>query len=148
MKEVNIDFFQFYYLLFDFHAHLPHLHGSCRPSGLVLTISGIKMYSTTTNNTKLLWLEAITYQNSETMALKSISIMQRNSDQLISSTPVIPWIAEILVPEMVNTKPEGLQDPCRFDKCARMTGFPCRIVNKPCCMFCKCTGNCKNPIKK
>jgi len=70
------------------------------------------MYSTTTNNTKLLWLEAITYQNSETMALKSISIMQRNSDQLISSTPVIPWIAEILVPEMVNTKPEGLQNPC------------------------------------
>ena len=74
--------------------------------------------------------------------------MQRNSDQLISSTPVIPWIAEILVPEMVNTKPEGLQHPCKCDKWARMTGCPCRIVNTPCCMFCKYKGNCKNPIKK
>ena len=54
----------------------------------------------------------------------------------------------ILVPEIVISKPEGLPDPCTCGKCARKNGCCCRVAGIKCCKYCKCKGgdSCQNPI--
>ena len=56
----------------------------------------------------------------------------------------------LLIPEIVISKPEGLPDPCTCGKCARKNGCPCRVAGIKCCKYCKCKGGdwCKNPIKE
>ena len=54
----------------------------------------------------------------------------------------------LLVPEIVISKPEGLPDPCTCCKCARKNGCRCRVAGIKCCKYCKCKGGdcCQNPI--
>ena len=54
----------------------------------------------------------------------------------------------IMVPEIVISKPEGLPDPCTCGKCARKNGCCCRVAGIKCCKYCKCKGgdSCQNPI--
>ena len=54
----------------------------------------------------------------------------------------------ILVPEIVISKPEGLPDPCTCGKYARKNGCCCRVAGIKCCKYCKCKGgdSCQNPI--
>lgn len=53
-----------------------------------------------------------------------------------------------LVPEIVISKPEGLQDPCTCGKCAHKNECPCWVAGIHCCKYCKSKGDdcCKNPI--
>ena len=55
---------------------------------------------------------------------------------------------DILVPEIVITKPEELLDPCRCGKCARKNVCPCRVVGIKCCKYCKykAPDKCRNPL--
>ena len=55
---------------------------------------------------------------------------------------------DLMVPEIVISKPEGLPDPCTCCKCARKNGCKCRVAGIKCCKYCKCKGGdcCKNPI--
>ena len=57
-------------------------------------------------------------------------------------------VNDLLVPEMVITKPEELPDPCKCGKCARKNVCPCRVARIKCCKYCKCkaTNECRNPI--
>lgn len=55
---------------------------------------------------------------------------------------------DVLVPEIVISKPEDLPDPCKCGKCARKNGCPCRVAGIRCCKYCKCKAGdlCRNPI--
>ena len=54
----------------------------------------------------------------------------------------------LIVPDIVISKPEGLPDPCTCGKCAHKNGCRCRVAGIKCCKYCKCKGgdSCKNPI--
>ena len=54
----------------------------------------------------------------------------------------------LLVPDIVISKPEGLPDPCTCGKCARNNSCRCRAAGIKCCKYCKCKGGtcCQNPI--
>ena len=58
----------------------------------------------------------------------------------------------ILVPEIVISKPEGLPDPCTCGKCACKNRFCCRVAWIKCYKYCKFQGgntcSCQNPITK
>ena len=51
----------------------------------------------------------------------------------------------ILVPEIVISKPEGFPDPCACGKCACKNGYCCRVAG---IKYCKCNrgDSCQNPI--
>lgn len=55
---------------------------------------------------------------------------------------------DLLVPDIVASKPEDLPDPCTCGKCARKNGCPCRVAEIRCCKYCKCKAGdlCKNPV--
>ena len=54
----------------------------------------------------------------------------------------------LLLPEIVISKPEGLPDPCTCGKCARKNSCRCGVAGIKCCKYCKCKGGncCQNPI--
>lgn len=41
--------------------------------------------------------------------------------------------------------PPDFPTPCKCLKCAKEKVCPCRVLNIPCCEFCKCKMNCRNP---
>ncbi len=51
----------------------------------------------------------------------------------------------LIVSEIVITKPEGLLDPCKCGKCACKNVCPCKMARVSCCKYCKCKAdeNCK-----
>jgi len=54
----------------------------------------------------------------------------------------------VLFPEIVILKPEGLPDPCTCGKCPHRNVCHCRVAGLMCCKYCKCKTNdfCQNPI--
>lgn len=54
----------------------------------------------------------------------------------------------VLVPDIVISKHEGLQDPCTCSKSARKNRCPCRVAGIHCFKYCKSKRGdcCKNPI--
>jgi len=57
-------------------------------------------------------------------------------------------VDNVLLPEIVISKPEGLPDSCTCGKCARKNSCRCRAAGIKCCKYCKCKGGdcCQNPI--
>ena len=55
---------------------------------------------------------------------------------------------DILVPEIVISKPEELPDPCKCGNCARKNVCLCRVAGIKCCKYCKCKAadEFKNPL--
>ena len=51
--------------------------------------------------------------------------------------PIISDVQEI---------PDTFPLPCRCKKCAHGNVCPCRSKNIPCCKYCKCQADCKNPL--
>ena len=80
-----------------------------------------------------LWVQAPLRDASLTMSAEAYGYERRDN---------------MLVPEIVITKPEGLPDPCTYGKCARRNGCCCRVAGIKCCKYCKCKGgdSCQNPI--
>ena len=46
----------------------------------------------------------------------------------------------LIVPDIVISKPEGLPDPCTCSKCTHKNGCRCREAGIKCCKYCKCKG--------
>ena len=52
------------------------------------------------------------------------------------------------VPRITSSHlPEDFPTPCTCGKCTKKTVCPCRVNGRKCSDFCRCKGNCRNPLK-
>ena len=52
------------------------------------------------------------------------------------------------VPRITSSNlPEDFPTPCTCGKCAKKTVCPCRVNGRKRSDFCRCKGNCRNPLK-
>ena len=52
------------------------------------------------------------------------------------------------VPRITSSNlPEDFPTPCTCGKCTKKTVCPCRVNGRKCSDFCRCKGNCRNPLK-